>query len=805
MYFAKQMLIDIRGVGRNLAVGLSDGAVKIVDIWLRKVLAQSNDPKHSNHVSRSTPSSETQFVSLAWGRSPLSVPRQTIERQTQSLSDESIEEASDAPGISADYVRDMAMLDIENSLPKLSTLPAEVEDPSLSTRSGIDATFHNLRMPQYRHLLPKDQSGNPGSKNGQNEADAMGILLASSERGDVQMWVFDAFDVGVIELAQALPSSLQREVRLGKATTSIVSCAFHPHRPSQTLIVAIKAGAGADTDPSATSPTQRKESSLHLFTLDCTFLGTSSYNTLSPNAKASSRTLSMSTNTYAISIITTKLSQLKLLSKYVNRIRSVIARDVNAGFELPSKWLQNAYDSFAPSIAQNTTLREGYAWKPDVRQVEDEWGRQLFQSHMTRLLATGECDSKLREWLVDELGDRGLKRWEKAVNDGLESARRGLEECLLPASERLLVVLSRLTGLAGSTETSTRLPRTSRQANLGLELDSKALRTLTEVTRCLIILANEILKSVCAEIVAFRKWIQWMKWCCEVEGCETDERREEVREGGAEAIDWLSVLEYSKTGLRGGDLPKLLGRPTSQQDDSIAKTAVKWDCPNLYEEFKKARQNARPTPDLQVCTYLMERDANTVYTGVVATLNRSILVKYEGQLPDDVDSQKPLEITLFPSPARNNIAGTLVAANRPRLASPTIQDSIRRYSLLVGNDRSIQLQGVDSGPTSHTTGRTRRQSSLNMTEDSLERVLDVKILGDRRVIVLLDAQGERHLLSQKLNKDDVQGNAGWDHVHVFQRDQKPYLISASVTRGRDIIALLDESDRRYEIFELQDS
>ena len=796
--------MDMCVVGRNLAVGISDGAVKIVDVWLRKVLGQSNDPKHSNHVSRPKSSSVPQFVSLAWGRSPLSIPHQIIERQRQSLSDGSTEEVSDVPGFCADYVRDMAMLDIENSLPKLSTLPAEVDDPSLSTRSGIDATFHNLRMPQYRHLLPKDQSGNPENRNGQNETDTMGILLASSDYGDVQMWVFDAFDVGVIDLAQTLPPSLQKDLRSGKLKTSIVSCAFHPHAPSQTLVVALKGGLGADNDGFSIASSQHKGTSLHLFTLDCTFLGTVSPNSTPPNSKASSKGLSNSTNTYAFSIITTKLSQLKLLSKYIIRIRSVIARDLTAGFELPSKWLQNAYESYVPSMPQGYTMREGYDLEHDFRQSQVAHGQEMFHSHMTRLLATGECDSKLREWLVEEVGERGLKRWEKAVNDGLESARRGLEECLLPASERLLVVLSRLSGLAGSTETSARLPRTSRQASLGLELDTKALRTLTEVTKCLIIIANDALKSVCAEIVAFRKWIQWMKWSCEVEGCETDERREEVREGGAEAIDWLSVLEYSKTGLKGGGLPKSLGKPTSQQDESTTKAAMKWDGPNFYEEFKKARQNRRPTPDLQECTYLMERDANTIYTGVVATLNRSILVRYQGQLPDDIDSQKSLQISLFSRPTKHEAAGTLVAVNRAKVASPTIQDSIKRYLLMVHSDRSIQLEEIDSGLTGHATDRTRRRSSLTTTENSPERVLDVKVLGDRWIIVLLDVQGHRHLLSQSLVKNDIHSNTEWYHVHCFQKDQKPYLISVSVTRGRDIIALLDESERRYEIFELQD-
>ena len=41
-----------------------------------------------------------------------------------------------------------------------------------------------------------------------------------------------------------------------------------------------------------------------------------------------------------------------------------------------------------------------------------------------------DCDPKLKEWLVDEVGDRGLKRWEKAVGDCLEVVRRMTSECL---------------------------------------------------------------------------------------------------------------------------------------------------------------------------------------------------------------------------------------------------------------------------------------------------------------------------------------------------------------------------------------
>lgn len=85
-------------------------------------------------------------------------------------------------GLQADLPRELAMLDIESSLPKLSVLPATGgEDDVFSSRSSIDAIFHSA----------KDTS------------DSVDVLSVGFDDGTVHLRIFNCFEIGSFSVGRS--------------------------------------------------------------------------------------------------------------------------------------------------------------------------------------------------------------------------------------------------------------------------------------------------------------------------------------------------------------------------------------------------------------------------------------------------------------------------------------------------------------------------------------------------------------------------------------------------------------------------
>ncbi|KAK6822583.1 anaphase-promoting complex component Cut20/Apc4 [Apiospora arundinis] len=95
--------------------------------------------------------------------------------------------------------------------------------------------------------------------------------------------------------------------------------------------------------------------------------------------------------------------------------------------ELPGKFLNSI----------NETLKEA------GKYGEMDIGQAMYHS-----VVTGHTFPEVKEWLVDQLAERGHKRWDKAVVSGLEGLRALVHENFLPSLERIALILSRLLGIA---------------------------------------------------------------------------------------------------------------------------------------------------------------------------------------------------------------------------------------------------------------------------------------------------------------------------------------------------------------------
>lgn len=64
------------------------------------------------------------------------------------------------------------------------------------------------------------------------------------------------------------------------------------------------------------------------------------------------------------------------------------------------------------------------------------------------MLLTGRPSESMGQYLQQELNTHDLKRWDKSVKAAYKNLQRIAFECLLPACERLLVILSDLLGFS---------------------------------------------------------------------------------------------------------------------------------------------------------------------------------------------------------------------------------------------------------------------------------------------------------------------------------------------------------------------
>lgn len=83
---------------------------------------------------------------------------------------------------------------------------------------------------------------------------------------------------------------------------------------------------------------------------------------------------------------------------------------------------------------------------PDDGEDHDDKNLAII-SELYDALITGNPSEYLNNWLI-ELSDRGLKRWHKVCTMAYENSRKYLFENLIPSCERLILLLSRLRGLA---------------------------------------------------------------------------------------------------------------------------------------------------------------------------------------------------------------------------------------------------------------------------------------------------------------------------------------------------------------------
>ncbi|KAL8759268.1 MAG: hypothetical protein Q9199_000881 [Rusavskia elegans] len=210
-----------------------------------------------------------------------------------------------------------------------------------------------------------------------------------------------------------------------------------------------------------------------------------------------------------LSLLASKITELHSLHRYLRQVQEQLSTEIRTSQDLPSRFMRNI----------NETLLE---------KLDCTWVNAAYH-----LAATGHCYPEVKEWLVDELGERGHKRWDKAVNVGYENVRRLTHESLLPALDRLRVLISRLRGLSRF-----------HSSDFSLGLSTLELDNMLDSVNCLQLLAHQLLKCAVSELQQFAAFSTWLRHEIEKQAADpTSASAQEIAEKDM-SFDHSGILDY---------------------------------------------------------------------------------------------------------------------------------------------------------------------------------------------------------------------------------------------------------------------
>ncbi|KAI9735322.1 MAG: hypothetical protein M1818_006517 [Claussenomyces sp. TS43310] len=516
--------------GQLLATAWSDGVVRLVG-------AESNKIVHHIPV---TERDSMEITCLNWA-SNLTHSRSSTTKHARHVPSwkDFIEESED--DITSDLPRDLALIDVESSMPKLSILPAGgTSEDIFSSRASLDGLF--------RGFDPRDN-------------EVVDVMIVGTADGRVHLSIYDSFVIG------SFPPPLCASGP-GKSGDRLVLHASHKAYSTHSLIIS----------------SLHTEGGLYLVPMNLRFV-------------------SISNN--FLSLIASKSTALQNLLRYINQVLILMTAEWKSTQDLPSRFLGNINESLAEKNCPN-----------------------IVQS-MYHQVATGHTIPAVKEWLVDELAERGHKRWDKAVTSGLENLRKLVHENMLPALERCSVILSRLAGIAKYQGSNNTVGFSSQQISLVIDTVS-----------CLTLVSARILTYTVDEIDLFGAFSTWLRHEIDrLTSSGTSAASDDLAENEA-MIDHGKVLLYIQTAMNNSKLAAFFQDATSEDYQS------QWD--GVEQElpmFELLDSQLRKHDDGQsyleglpkvnsVCKYL-ERQANVVFQQIAESERRNVIFGRPVQLGTD--------------------------------------------------------------------------------------------------------------------------------------------------------------------------
>ncbi|KAJ8120497.1 hypothetical protein ONZ43_g2809 [Nemania bipapillata] len=386
----------------------------------------------------------------------------------------------------------------------------------------------------------------------QSDSDKVDVMIVGTNEGQIHISIYDSFVIGSFHYS--LPPSLGDQPGL-----QLYGSASHLELSTHTLVFRPSTGD--------------KTKTLYLVPIDLTFIHSSPEN---------------------LSLLASKTTTLQKLLRYVNQVQYHMMREWHSTRELPGRFLNSI----------NDTLQEAGTYG------EMNIGQAMYHS-----VVTGHTFPEVREWLVDQLAERGHKRWDKAVVTGLQALRSLVHENFLPALERISIILSRLLGIARFHESKAEIGFTSAQ-----------IMKVMDIVSCLMMVGNKILLFVMEELELFHAFSIWLR--NEIDRLASSSIPDDLTEKEA-AMEHGKILAYIQQYMLATPLRYYLSSVTKEDTERDRKLADGGSSllELLGKQIKKqesGQTDTRSYPQVEfLCKYL-ESQANIVLEGIAEAERRSV-------------------------------------------------------------------------------------------------------------------------------------------------------------------------------------
>ena len=678
-----------------MASAWSDGTLRLLD-------PESNKVAHQILVSEGGDEAP-EITCLAWTTNSTALPDakgadagKTVWQQM--LAEEKLELAKllkkdEAP---LDLPRDIALLDLEPSLPKISTLPSGgTVDDIFSTRASLDSLFR-----------PFDPRAD----------EAVDVMVVGTSDGNIHLSIYDSFVVG------AFPSP----IRASRAASNVlVSHASHKAYSVHGLLL------------KSTSTLVR---GLSFVPMDLRFI---------------------TSRKDHLSLLASRSTALQNLLRYVNQVKELMTTEYNTSRDLPSKFIRNVDDTFFES---------GKGWS--------------IVPALYHQVVTGHTLPEVKEWLGD-VGERGYKRWDKAVSTSLNNLRSLIHKKLIPTLTRIALILSRLHGLALYHSPTAQSPTT-----LGFSAPQLAL--LLDTVASLTLVAEHMLTAVVDEIDIFATFTEWFKnemYRVIIDKLPTEEQLEKESN-----INHSKVLMYIQNSLVNSKLKHFFGEVTEEEVEEQYETIGTAN--PIFEPLSRALRRceegdsyATALPNIRVLVRHLEDQAAAVFKQIAEAEKRNVIFGSAVDIPEGLKD------------------GPVVM----RMVTGSSSEKSSTYILQIGKEgESVQIHQVmldtQNGVSSH--------QGLNSTYISVgQKVIDVAFLDDDWLLLLCLKKDGKGAIA-RVNYGFDAGILGWkgpkqpDHIADigtivktdFAADPAGFVPEKMAVSEVGRVVLLAKGGMRYKVY-----
>ncbi|KAI1004846.1 hypothetical protein K3495_g3376 [Podosphaera aphanis] len=409
----------------------------------------------------------------------------------------------------------------------------------------------------------------------------------------------------------------------------------------------------------------------------------------------------ISSSSGCLPLLASRSTTLQNLLRYIHQTQLLMLAEWKSTQDLPERFLRNI----------NETLSERYHC--DIVQA------------LYRSVATGHTFSPVKEWLVDELSERGLKRWEKAVMTGLENLKRIVHENMFPALERFSLILSRFSGIAKFQDSEDTAIFTNHQIDI-----------LIDSVACFHLISSRILIQVTDEIELFTSFIAWLRYESErLASDASSNSNNDILVEKESSIEHRKVLRYLQEVMTNSPLAVHFAELSTEERafklEGVRRNSTLFK--TVDQEIKKQKQGLPYIKLVFHVTLLFEnlsRQANTVF-GQIAEAEKRNVQFGSGHYIGAAQPDSPMHIKLDQDDVESCLSYlTFVPKGRPNCVT------IARIKLLIKNAIS-SIQCVES-------------STIQLGDGIIK---DMKFSNDDSLILLWNQNGSSKIINLSYSGD----------------------------------------------------